>query len=140
MEMLSPEIVKEIVSDLECGLRVYLHRKTLERLSVPTEELMAFDDGTVAEELKRVQRQKKQFILFEPMSSRDAFQMMEAFMETVPPGRIRGQLADALEQRKPFARFREVVDNAGSLRERWFEFRREQYTEYVKEHWTNTSK
>ncbi len=67
---------------------------------------------------------------FESMESRESFQMMEDFIETVSDARLVNQLVRALNQRKPFRHFRDTVDNS-TYRQKWFDFRDQSLTAWV---------
>lgn len=51
--------------------------------------------------------------------SHEKFEWMEDFLGTVDPGPLRDALANALRMRKPFRSFREVLDGAPAVLERW---------------------
>lgn len=54
--------------------------------------------------------------------SRQSYRDMEEFVETVASPQIRAQLADALEGRKVFRRFKDALLAYPAERERWFAF------------------
>jgi hypothetical protein len=66
------------------------------------------------------------FFPIEHSTSSKAFEVMEAFVETVRDNRLRLQLLSALQRKKPFANFKYIIDNS-VLRQNWFQFRDEAY-------------
>lgn len=59
--------------------------------------------------------------------SHDAFEWMEAFVETVRDAAVQKKLASALQQRKPFRKFRDAIGSDRRLQRQWraFEFARQ---------------
>ena len=57
--------------------------------------------------------------------SHDAYQDMEAFIETVTTARLRERLEDAIAGRGAFRRFKDVLAYHERRRERWFAFKAE---------------
>jgi len=55
-------------------------------------------------------------------SSREAYRLMEEFVESEASGAAADALRRALEGRKPFRRFKDRLGDFPVLRERWFEF------------------
>jgi hypothetical protein len=59
---------------------------------------------------------------------------MENFIrECVDNNKLQNDLINALQRKKPFSHFRFVIDNSGDYRQKWFEYKNEQYLLYVKE-------
>ena len=56
------------------------------------------------------------------ISSREGYGMMRAFTNELAPSREKFALEDALEERKPFRRFKETVGNYPALEQRWYAF------------------
>ncbi len=66
------------------------------------------------------------------MTSRESFQLMEAFINTLPSEPFRNRLQHALDQPKPFQHFKEAVDNSG-YRQQWFTFREARMVEWLRQ-------
>ncbi|GAA4316896.1 hypothetical protein [Flaviaesturariibacter amylovorans] len=130
------ELLKKIASELELGLRVFVHRETFEVIAVPTEEDLELGDPELWEtDLDRIGAVPGAFVLFEPMDSSEAFSVMEAYAGTVADPGFSTQLKAALLQPKPFARFYEVINRAGAYRERWFAFKQEAVNQWLRQKW-----
>ena len=63
-----------------------------------------------------------EYFEFEPMTSHEFFQVMEDFVETVSDKKLAIRLVYALNNNKPFRRFKDAVEDS-SHRQNWFEFR-----------------
>jgi hypothetical protein len=50
---------------------------------------------------------------------------MENFLEVVDDQNLRGRLFSALNKRKPFNNFKQIIDYSGDYREKWFKFKRD---------------
>jgi hypothetical protein len=60
--------------------------------------------------------------------SNDSYRDMVDFIETVTDARLKSQLERAIDQRRPFARFKDVIKGSEEL-ERWYGFRDERQYE-----------
>lgn len=58
-----------------------------------------------------------------PIPSREQYQMMERFIETVPEGALKDQLKDCIVGKGAFRRFKDVIGRYPEERRRWFVFR-----------------
>ncbi len=66
----------------------------------------------------------ERFLPIDPIGSREAFRIMEDFVETLPAGAPADRLAFALGQRRPFRRFKDELFEWPHIREQWFRFHR----------------
>jgi hypothetical protein len=73
-----------------------------------------------------------QFI--EPIESSEAFRVMEDFVDQCGDDRLGRALGHALQQRKPFRRFKDVLAAHPTQREAWFAFER-QAMEVIARRW-----
>ena len=60
----------------------------------------------------------------EPWPSRERFEVMVDFAESLPDLALKERLFRALEQRKPFRGFRDALFDNETVRQRWFAFER----------------
>ena len=79
----------------------------------------------VVEESDEDPRDDDRWLLIEPVESSEAFRVMEDFVEQCGDDRIARALGQALHQRKPFRRFKDVLAVYPSQREAWFAFERQ---------------
>ena len=68
---------------------------------------------------------------FEKMSTRESFEMMEEFIDTVEDENFKQKLIYALNRNKPFRNFKYEIDYSDEYRQRWFKFKEEKYLECV---------
>jgi Uncharacterised protein family (UPF0158) len=65
-------------------------------------------------------RDDDRWLFIEPIDSSEAFRVMEDFVDQCSDDRLAGALAQALQQRKPFRRFKDVLGAHPAQREAWF--------------------
>ncbi|HLF98024.1 MAG TPA: UPF0158 family protein [Methylococcaceae bacterium] len=80
-------------------------------------------DGDGVEDLPEDLHDNPRYRGIDPISSNDAFRIMEDFLATVSDAKAATRLARALEGRKPFRRFKDELLDLPELREAWFQFR-----------------
>ena len=107
-------------------IRYFLDRETGETLFVS--DLM--DSEEIQE---RIDEDFERYAAIEPVPSHDSFQIMEDFVESLPEGAARRDLVSALNQRKPFRRFKDTLLAYPDLREQWFRFHEQAFIEIIKE-------
>jgi hypothetical protein len=97
------------------------------------------DDFPDAEEIReRIEEGPLgRYKLIEALDSRESFQMMEDFVESLPESRRRAQLLEAISRNKPFRRFRDIVHSDIALRNEWFAYRDEALAVHARE-WLET--
>jgi Uncharacterised protein family (UPF0158) len=128
------KLYDDIGQELDSGMICYVKSQTKEWMSIPAdldmideenrqlfeEELYNFDDGNC--------------IIIRPMKSFESFEIMRDFAEDEVQSEVwQGRLFDALNQNKPFRRFKEIIDSHPQIREDWFAFKRLRYAAWVKE-------
>src|SRR6056297_1070258 len=70
---------------------------------------------------------------FEGFESHESFKIMEDFAEIVEDTKLRNNLINALNRPKPFRNFKWQIDNSGDYRQQWFDFKKMQYIQWIKE-------
>jgi len=133
---LTEKQIDHIQQFLDSGMKCYVHKETGEII-----DLLDFDDiydtdeyeELEAENLKKIEDNKDDYVEIEKMSSREGFQVMESFVDVVSNRNIKERLIRALSGRKPFSNFKHQVDNSGDVREKWFAHKAAAYTNYVRE-------
>lgn len=118
------EIIKEIAELLDIQEVVFLHKETHEILAYP------IADGLTDEEFDYIEQEVMEVInaapdsytRFDPLNSRESFQMMEDFVETIKNERLRTRLIDAISIKKPFRNFRNAVEDEGILDD-WYAYK-----------------
>jgi len=91
-------------------------------LDTETGEVILISDGMDEDLIPPDFEDNPRYQRIEPIESREAFCIMEDFVETVQDAAMAARLATALERPKPFRRFKDVLFDAPALREAWFAF------------------
>lgn len=114
------DLTQAMESSDDCSLSWYIHRKTGGMILVSEDEpeMMAeLEDPLTRAFLKS----RKDFLEIDRMSSHKAYEVMEAFVETVEDNAVREQLYGALQGRRPFRGFREALPD--TLLDAWYRHR-----------------
>lgn len=98
-------------------IRSYLDRNTGELITVAGDR---DDDDPM---VMRVHARPEQFLVVDPVPSREQYRMMERFIDTVPPGALKEQLKDCIVGKGAFRRFKDAIGRYPEERKRWFAFR-----------------
>jgi hypothetical protein len=133
MPTLTDEQIKEIAEQLDCGFRGFWHKQTSELLFVPDLNNDPFADTEwFADDLEKLENNFDDYIEIEKPHSSDSFEIMANFTEQLDDSnKLKNQLIDALNKKKPFKEFKFIVDNSGIYRQQWFDFKNEQLKQWV---------
>ncbi|OGR31097.1 MAG: hypothetical protein A2139_07955 [Desulfobacca sp. RBG_16_60_12] len=96
------------------------------------EVLTGFEDMD-EEDALRLDAEPDRYLLIEPVPSWVGYEIMSDFVETLPEGEARRELARALQQRQPFRRFKDLLLSYPSVREDWFRFHEQAFMKIIKE-------
>ncbi|ULQ55821.1 UPF0158 family protein [Flavihumibacter rivuli] len=133
MSFATPAILNEIAQELDLGFRAFIHKETGQLVFIP--DLMNYPDIEIEawkEETALLEKHPSDFEEICKWESWEAFRVMEAFVNEVSGDRrLQIRLLDALEGKKPFSRFKYVIDNSGPYRQQWFDFKHQRMMEYV---------
>jgi wyosine [tRNA(Phe)-imidazoG37] synthetase (radical SAM superfamily) len=133
MLTISDEKIKEIAESINAGLICYYHIKTGDIISCPDPvKWLGVDDEEFEEELKNIEEDCDNYIVFEGMETHESSRVMEDFAHSVEDNKLQAKLFNALNRRKPFANFKNVIDESGDHRQKWFDFENARYIEWVK--------
>lgn len=130
---MTDEQINELVGNLDCGLRCFVHKETKaivampDTINEPDVDLETWDDA-----IKEIENHFDSYIEIEKMNSNESFRLMQDFIETVENKRLWDKLHQALNRPKPFRNFKFEVDNSGPYRQKWFDFKRLCMMEWVK--------
>ena len=128
-------IIKEIAQELDCGNECYFNQKTNELICLPNADLMAeagedYYKEIFQEDFKKIESQKKDLMKFEVLESFESFKIMEDFKNQVKDDEFEKKLDQALNRRKPFQNFKNLIDNS-EYREKWFQFKQKEIEKIV---------
>jgi hypothetical protein len=134
MKQLTDKQIEEIASELELGMDCYIHKETCGLISVPNEMDHAefYDAGLYKDELREIRKNKKSYILIEPLDTGESFKLMRDFTYTLDDEKMRDKLQLSLERPKPFAKFRYALESGSEYTNMWYEFKSKEYIKYVK--------
>ena len=119
---LTEEQINEIADFLDCGLTCLFNKKTKELITI-TE----FDDYPDSDEFNW-----DDIIEFKKMDSSYSFDIMVDFVEQLDNSLLKKKLIKILNRSKPFKNFRLQIDNSGEYRQKWFDFKKIKYINFVK--------
>ena len=131
MQITSKQI-NEVAKELEAGMKVYIHKETLEIKPILDWEDSYGDSEFWDEEFEEIEANWASFLVIEKMESWEAFKVMEEFIEEVEDERLSEDLAKILGRKSPFANFKAEVESS-PYRQNWFDFRLKRYEDYVRE-------
>ncbi len=121
-------VVKDIADSLGAGEVVFVNPENLEIDHIPIDYEIYTDD--LEPEYKFDYKRVKKWIKIEPLESRESYKIMESFVESLPEGKEKNKLANAVGGYKPFANFSRLIHNSRE-RENWFKYRICRFEKYV---------
>jgi hypothetical protein len=121
---LKDQQVKDIVDELDCGFRVFVHKHSGALLSIPDfdNDLYA-EECFYSEELRQLDEHFLEYLEITRPQSHESFEVMAGFAEQLDDLQLKEQLLAALGKRKPFQRFKLVINHSGKNRQLWFAFK-----------------
>lgn len=125
MENSKSKIINKIAQELDCGNDCYYNPKTDEIISIPNFEQISDEDEFIrafGSELKKVTKNKTEFIKIEVLESFESFIIMERFISQISDKQLQSELENILERKKPFQNFKNKIDNS-DYRQNWFDFK-----------------
>ena len=108
----------------------YLDRQTGEITPAFGEMFEPEDPEYVDEEALRAD---PRYLPIDPISSNEGFRWMEQFAATVTDRRLQERLFAALDRRRPFRGFKDVLLEYSEEREAWFEYHEQRLLEAARE-------
>lgn len=130
-------ILRQIVEELLCDAKVYVHRTTGEVIAIPAgaEDTFMNEYNPWEEEQKKVDAASNDYLRFKQMGSREGYQIMEMFIDQLQNVALSQRLSIAIQKKRPFAHFNAEIHSSGPCREQWFQFREKQYMDWVAGQW-----
>lgn len=128
------DIIREIAELLDREERVFLHMETMEILSFPDPDRMETweEDYLIDDVLDQVEADPDNYVEFRPPDTRESYRIMDDFTETVLDMRIKRNLLQALNSKKPFRHFRQTLEQDG-VADDWYDYKLNRLTERVLE-------
>jgi hypothetical protein len=131
-EILIPEKYKKVVSQIaesiDASFTCYLNPETLEIEEINQNMMndhFEFEDSDTEsdEEISYKYYDWEKYIIFEPLESGESFKIMGQFTEQLGDNKLQNKLFNALNNRRPFANFKYLIDNS-LYRQDWFDFKK----------------
>ncbi len=110
----------------------YVDRETGEVIQLAS-GYMTGEEEDRDELAEQIEAHEDRYLYIEPISSSEGWQIMADFVESLPDGEARFELARALRGSHPFRRFKDTLLGYPTLREQWFEFHAETMRDYARE-------
>ena len=131
---LSEDQIRQIVDQLDAGFRCYVHKLTLEIITIPNDSNYPdMDFSFWKNDIKKIESKRDQYTVIDPLETKDSFKMMAEFSSQLEDGNLKSKLISALTHSKPFKHFKFVIDNSGGFRQQWFDFKNVWLQEWVRE-------
>jgi transcription termination factor NusB len=130
------KLVHDVAENIDCGLVCFINPETLEVEEIPKEMVDGlsyfsinpeFEDEDEEDEdgQKFLHEDWENCITVEPRESSESFKIMERFVDVVNDKSLKNKLVNALNNRKPFANFKNIVESS-NYRKEWFAFKQHQ--------------
>jgi len=130
---LTDEQIKSI-EDLDIGMKVYVHIETNEiKTIIDLDQHYDADTEAWEEDINEIEENFDKYFHFDRMDSKESFQIMKDFIETVKDYDLKNKLESSLNRSKPFKNFKYIIDDENYYRQQWFKFKDARYIEFVKE-------
>jgi len=100
-------------------------------LHLTTGEVLRVVDGVADPQMHVRIASDGNYLRIDPVSSREQYRWMERFIPMVDDPVLRGKLAQAIDGKGAFRRFKDVLMSYGPERERWFTFRSERLRTFM---------
>ena len=132
---LTDEQLKDIAGELECGLVCFYHIHTGEIETYPHGLDLEFDDfaDDWKDVLNKINANINDYIRFDIPPGHVSFGFMSDFVEQIPDRGTRAKFLLAIEKRKPFRQFKDLLHYYPQLHQEWFEYHRLRLLDYTKE-------
>jgi hypothetical protein len=128
------EQIKEISEQLDCGFRAFYHKQTGNLVFVPdTDRYYDMDTDAWQDDLDKLDENALDYHEIKAMEASDSFRVMVDFANQLTDTKLQETLLTALNQNKPFMKFKFLIDNAGEQRQHWFNFKDKRYIEWTEE-------
>jgi len=127
------KLVHDVAENIDCGLVCFINPETLEVEEIPKGMLDGFSDFSLNSELDDEEDDEQKFlhedwescISVEPRESNESFKIIEKFVDEVNDKNLKNKLVNALNNRRPFANFKNIVESS-NYRNEWFAFKQKQ--------------
>lgn len=128
---LSEQQLQDLAQELDNGMIAYVSRADGNIDVIPEPDNPYAESSDWQKQWDFYAENLADYLVLRPISSREAFRVMEAFAEEVDNPRWQQRLFDALGRSRPFRRFSDAVDDS-PYRQAWFAFRDQAYADHYR--------
>ncbi len=130
---ITPEKIKEIAQDIDCGMKCFYHITTGDIESYPDELKghAGFEEEMWEDSINRVENNYKEYIAFEGMESHESFRLIETFISNIADDKTSLYFKEAINRRKPFQQFKFCLQEYADLQQQWYQFKNEELIKWV---------
>lgn len=122
--------IHEISQDIQSGLKIFINRENYEIKSILDPNEIYSDSEIWEEELEKIENEWIDYSVISKMESREAFQIMEDFIDEIKDERLKEDIIKILNRKSPFANFKAEIETS-PYRQKWFDFRDKKYEKYI---------
>jgi len=130
---ISTQQIENIAEELDCGMKVYINIDSMKMIATLDRDENFYIDDELTDEEKEIESNPEKYIQIEKMDSRYSYKIMEQFKNSIDDIELKKKLELGLSLTKPFRNFKDIIDTEIEYRDKWFEFKKQKYIEYVKE-------
>jgi hypothetical protein len=141
MFQLTNKQIKDIAEQLDCGFRCFINKTSTELIFVPDENRnFGIDTEAWVDDLEKLENNFSDYYEIEQLESSDSFKIMADFAESLSDSiKLKSKLIYALNNNKPFRKFKFEIDNSGEYRQHWFDFKARKLEEWVRSNFESIS-
>jgi len=130
MISISNKTIEEIADHLDCGMKCYLNISSGEIIAVADDE--NFIDMELDAKMDEIKDNPSAYLEFHMMTTHESFNVMMDFAMKIDDTKFQTQLLTALNAKSPFRNFKSKLDSSENYRQKWFDYKKNKYIEYVK--------
>ena len=129
---LTKEQIADIADQLDCGNRCFINKKSGQILFTPDFDNNIYADQELfTDEIEELEKNYGDYIVIDRPNSKESFDRMVNFIEQLGDDKLKQQLTNALNKKKPFREFKFTIDNSGIHRQNWFDFKNTYLRQWV---------
>jgi len=134
MPTFTPQQIKEISDQLDCGFRAFYHKTFGDLIFVPhMDKHFDIEIDAWKAEFDKLKKNKSRYQEIAAMDSKDSFRIMEDFALQLSDTTLADDLLEALQKKHPFRHFKFAIDNSSEFRQSWFDFKSKRQVEWTED-------
>ncbi|SMG47968.1 Uncharacterised protein family (UPF0158) [Marivirga sericea] len=129
---ISEKHIAEIADLLDMGQVCYVHKQTDELLHHTDPDSLHFDPDQWKDIILSIKKDREAFIKFDPLDSRDSYNVMSNFAHSIKDMSISEKLLDTLARPKPFQNFKHQIQYL-NYTDDWHQFKQAAMIDWVRQ-------